>query len=348
MKNHIILILISIFFFSCQNTEQSAEISYSSLGGKTMGTTYSVKYKGTNQKAINKSLDSLFLSINKAVSTYDKESIISQFNQLESDSFKIDSIHSEIVHFVDNFKQSYKIFTQTKGLFDPTVMPLVQFWGFGTEKKKIEDVDDAEIKNLLESVSMNKLKFVIDNNQISINKDNKNTQLDFSAIAKGYAVDKAGELLNANGIDNYLVEIGGEVYCKGKSDNAEYWTIGINSPKEDAAINDFKAYIKISDKGLATSGNYRNFYEVNGKKYVHTINPETGYPELSNLLSATIIADNCMVADAIATACMVGGLEKAIQIVENDNKLFGYFIYSDENGELQTQMTSGFDAYLIK
>ncbi len=352
-----IFFISSIFFlFSCKNEPQQPQPSpspsaenYSLIGGKTMGTTYSVKYQGGNTQQINNELDSLFKSINESVSVYEKESLISKFNAAETHLFEIETENDLNIHFITNFTKSVLIHKQTDGLFDPTVMPLVNYWGFGyTGKNPITSVDEKKIQSILSYVGMKKINYQIENEskKHQFKKENKNIQLDFGAIAKGYAVDKAGELLASKGIQNYLVEIGGEVVNQGKNPENKPWVIGINTPKENAKINDFQIYVHLSGKGLATSGNYRNFYEVNGKKYSHTINPTTGFPERSHLLSATIIADNCMTADAFATACMVGGLEKSLEIINNNASLEGYFVYSDDEGNLQSKHTEGFNKYL--
>ncbi len=350
------LIYLSLLFlvFSCITNVEKPTVpeetkDYLLIGGKTMGTTYSVKFDGENPDQINKELDVLFAEINQAVSTYEKSSLISKINISTDEWIDMDSNQKLNGHFVKNYLKSNDIFQKTNGLFDPTVMPIVNYWGFGyTGKKPIEEIDEKQVKSILEYVGMKKIDLVTetDTGVQRIRKLNPKVQLDFGAIAKGYAVDKAAELLSKKGIENYLVEIGGEVVTKGHNPNGKKWLIGINTPEEDARINDFKAYIEIAGKGMATSGNYRNFYEVNGEKYSHTINPKTGFPERSTLLSATIIANDCMTADAYATACMVGGLDQAMEWIKNDNSLEGYFIFSDKSGHLQTKYTSGFQAYL--
>ncbi len=359
MKNVLFLFILIFSLVSCQTTETkkpdvetpSATTEYSLIGGKTMGTTYSVKYQGANTKVINGELDSLFVEINNAVSTYIKTSVISDFNRDEKEWEGNEEQKVLNEHFLTNYKKSEEVFKITEGLFDPTVMPIVNYWGFGyTGKEPITKVDEKKVKGILEYVGMEKLAFQAsqDKGKISmgIRKANPKVQLDFGAIAKGYAVDKAAEYLDGKNIHNYLVEIGGEVRTKGLNPNGKNWLIGVNTPEEESKINDFMAYVNLSDKGMATSGNYRNFYEVDGEKYSHTINPKTGFPERSNLLSATIIADDCMTADAYATACMVGGLEKAMNWIKNDKNLEGYFIFADKNGNLQSQASEGFKKYL--
>lgn len=336
---------------SCNTSppETTSVPAYSLIGGKTMGTTYSAKFKGENAEEINKALDELFLEINMEVSTYIDSSLISHFNKTEGEQKMVIPENSS-GHFYENFKASQKIAEATNGLFDPTVMPLVNYWGFGyDEKRKITQIDETKVKSILEYVGYKNA--IMDGGSKdrgpSFMKKHPKTELDFSAIAKGYGVDQAGKLLESKGIENYLVEIGGEVYTKGINELEKPWVIGINTPTEEAKIDDFQAYVGLSGKGMATSGNYRNYYEVDGQKFSHTINPKTGFPERSNLLSATIIANNCMTADAYATTCMVAGLEKALEIINNDNSLEGFFIFADKSGNLQTQSTEGFEKYLL-
>ncbi len=316
-----------------------------------MGTTYTVKYDGEVPTAeINAAMDSLFQALNQQVSTYIPSSLISQFNTSEEtklDYFEGLETHG---HFYNNLEASQKVYLESAGYFDPTVMPLVNLWGFGYEKKEeAPQPDDTTIEETLSLVGMDKLNIELSPSpkKFSITKSVPGVQLDFSALAKGYGVDLAANYLNKRGIKNFLVEIGGEVYCQGKKDNGEEWIIGINTPKEDAKIYDFEAKVKLTNKGLATSGNYRNFYKVGDKKYAHTINPKTGKTELSNLLSVTVISDNCMMADAYATAFMAMGMKKAEAMVERDPSLEAYFIFSDEEGNLETSASAGMKDLLM-
>ncbi len=355
---YLIFPLCFVFLMACQNATVDSvddKDTYSLIGGKTMGTTYSAKFEGDNPTDVNAALDSLFLEINMAVSTYIDSALISKVNQSETYTFDNKNEKGILLrHFTNNFEASRNINKITDGYFDATVMPLVNYWGFGyDEKRKVEEVDKDKIAEILNYVGMDKIQMTNgpgvpkDEPLYAIVKQHPKVELDFSAIAKGYGADQAGALLEAMGIKNYLVEIGGEVVTKGVNDEGKPWVIGVNTPKEDAAINDFQAYVALSGKGMATSGNYRNYYEVNGQKFSHTINPKTGLPERSSLLSATIIANNCSTADAYATACMVGGLEKAMEWINNDNSLEGYFIFADKSGNLQYKSTEGFNQYLL-
>ena len=169
---------------------------------------------------------------------------------------------------------------------------------------------------------------------------------DFSAIAKGYAVDIIAKLLESYDVEHYLVDIGGELRAKGHNAKGQTWTVGINVPSETAEVTELQTAIPLKNRAIATSGNYRNFYEVNGQKFSHTINPDTGFPERSNLLSASVIAEDCMVADAFDTAVMPMGLEKAFAMAQAMNDLEGYFIYSDENGNMAVKYTDGLKTLL--
>jgi len=179
-----------------------------------------------------------------------------------------------------------------------------------------------------------------------VKKSMPGISLDFSAIAKGYGVDVVGELLESKGIDNFLVDIGGEIAVKGLSDRGTPWTTGIEDPSVEVFNRKIKAVIEVTDKGIATSGNYRNFYVKDGKKYAHTISPYTGYPVDHSMLSATVIASDCMTADAYATAFMVLGIEEAIPIINNHPEMDAYFIFSDNDGTIKTFMTDGFKSIL--
>ena len=305
-----------------------------------MGTTYSVKYHDPAKRSHKNAIDSLLVAVNQDLSTYIPDSHIAVFNKPETKTQK------GTPHFDKVFLKAKEIYQKTDGAFDPTVMPLVNYWGFGyTPKKPVTDVDEAKVKELMKSVGFDKIvapKFGV------YAKLEEGIELDFSAIAKGYGVDVIADFLEEKSIENYMVEIGGEVRAKGKNTRDGWWLMGINTPSEDASIKDLQAKVQLQNKALATSGNYRNFHEVDGKKYAHTINPKTGFPEANTLLSASIFANDCMTADAYATACMVMGTEPAFELVNTDPNLDGYFIYSDDNGDMQVKFTKGLEQFLIR
>lgn len=306
-----------------------------------MGTYYRVSYWGQPVARLKGQLDSLLVALNEEVSTYIPTSLISRFNSGSLPKIEAETLQGA-THFLKNWQRSQHIAETTRGYFNPTVMPLVNYWGFGyTPKKPVTAVDSTVIDSLIQFVGMDKLSYSAEDLQLA--KQDPRTQLDFSAIAKGYGVDLLAQFLETQGINNYLVDIGGESTAKGdKGDVERPWTIGISVPLEDAALNEYLAAVPLRDQAIATSGNYRNFYESNGQKFSHTINPFTGYPERSRLLSASILAADCTTADAFATACMVAGLEAAYMMIDTLPDLEGYFIYSGDGGELLERRTSGF------
>jgi len=216
-------------------------------------------------------------------------------------------------------------------------MPLVNYWGFGyTGHKKPDSIDSTIINKILTKVGFDKIELIIVNkDSILVKKKIPGVQLDFSSIAKGYGVDVIGRLIRDTGTNDYLVEIGGEIVTSGLSPSGKKWVVGINTPRDNAKTNDLILDIDISDKALATSGNYRNFFDINGHKYSHTINPKTGFPQRSNLLSVSIITKDCMTADALATACMVSGFKWSKDIIENNDSIQGILIYLNNNKEMK-------------
>ena len=279
------------------------------------------------------------------MSTYIESSTISRFNRAEAE-FELSPSDS---HFLANLEAARVIFEQSRGAFDPTVMPLVNYWGFGySEKKPVTRVDSVRIDSLLRFIGFDKVEWRNEEGSVVLRKQYPGVQLDFSAIAKGYGVDLAGRYFEDRGIRNYLVEIGGEVTARGQSPRGDVWKVGINVPREEAAFSELQTAIPLADQAVATSGNYRNFYEVDGVKYSHTINPRTGFPERTPLLSASVIAGNCTYADGYATACMVLGLEEAYALIDGLPEVEGYFIYSDEAGRMQVRYTRGLEAILLE
>lgn len=325
----LILVVFVVWMFR-QNSEKLEKVSFN---GETMGTYYNIIYlhpDGTNYKS---AVDSLLLVWNQSLSTYITDSEISQFNRNDFFAFKSP-------YFYPVLLKSRQVYEATKGAFDPTVMPLVNAWGFGPEKKEMPD--SSLIIELIKLVGYDKIIF--DENEVR--KSVPGMSLDFSAIAKGYGVDVVGKILETRGIENYLVDIGGEIVCKGINDRGTPWTTGIEDPSAKVFDRKIKAVIEVSDKGIATSGNYRNFYVKDGKKYAHTISPYTGYPVEHSMLSATVVASDCMTADAYATAFMVLGIEEAIPIINSHPEMDAYFIFSDNEGTINTFMTEGFRSIL--
>lgn len=318
-----------------------------------MGTTYTIKYSGNNSDKIQSAVDALLESINMGVSTYIPESCISIINNDKQsiaydDTAKLLSYRiKRDSHFENNFLKSVEIYKSTEGHFDPTIMPLVNYWGFGYKAKKaVEDIDSQAVNNMVQLIGMDKWNFTVSDSLMSITKP-EFAELDFSAIAKGYAVDAVAEYLDQQSILNYMVEIGGEVRCKGLNDKGTTWSIGLSKPEIDAELQNFQALLLLNNKAMASSGNYRNYYEVNGYLYGHEINPITGYPEINALLGTTVISESCAEADALATAFMIMGLEKtrtylvnhpeiqAVLFYRNENKKIDYFVTDNVKNDLK-------------
>jgi FAD:protein FMN transferase len=309
-------ILTSIFLFiGCQSDKKSLI----KIEGNAQGTTYHISYLSDDGIDYKTDIDSLLKDIDTSMSTWLPVSQISRINNNDS-SVLVDQ------YFIDVFNKSIEVSEKTDGLFDVTVGPLVNSWGFGFTPKTT--LDKKRIDSTLQFVGYKMLK--LENNKII--KAKPQIKIDFNAIAQGYSVDVLANYLESKGINNYLVELGGELKTKGKKENKN-WRVGIDKPEEKATSDrKLEAIIELNDKALATSGNYRKFYEEAGQKFSHIINPKTGYPAKQNLLSATVIADDCITADAYATAFMIMGLNKSIQFLKKNKelKLEVYFIYDDK------------------
>jgi thiamine biosynthesis lipoprotein len=320
MMKFLFLVLGSILFFTGCNSNKKSLIK---IEGNAQGTTYHISYLSDDVINHKTAIDSLLKEIDLSMSTWLPGSIISRINNNDN-SVVVDQ------YFIDVFNKSLEVSGKTDGLFDVTVGSLVNSWGFGFTKKTTQD--SIKIDNLLHFVGYKMLK--LEGNKII--KAKPGIKIDFNAIAQGYTVDVLANYLESKGINNYLVELGGELKAKGKKEN-EDWKVGIDKPDEKASERKLEAVINLKNKALATSGNYRKFYEEGGQKFSHIINPKTGYPAQQNLLSVTVIANDCITADAYATAFMVMGLKKSIRFLEDnkDLKLEVYFIY-DENGNWKT------------
>jgi thiamine biosynthesis lipoprotein len=309
---------------------ETAPLQMVEISGTTMGTIgYSVKYFNETGENFADEIDTLLKVWNLSLSTYIPDSEISRFNngtacfQFESD------------YFLPVLKASKEVYEISNGAFDPTVGPLVNAWGFGPDKSMVPD--SSTVDSLLYLVGFSKIQF----DQKQVCKDTSGIKLDFSAVAKGYAVDVISDFLESKGVKNHLVEIGGELICKGTKVNEKPWRTAIEDPTVEVYERKVLAVVELKDRAVATSGNYRNYYVQDGVKYVHTINPATGFPISHKLLSASVFADNCMLADAYATAFMVMGLEKAKSVLEKNKTLDAYLIFSGDNGEIETLITDG-------
>lgn len=291
--------------------------------GQTMGTTYHIKYFDAENRNFQPQIDSLLDIFNQSLSTYIPTSEISLFNQDSVFNFEM-PFFKEVTH------RSKEITSLTNGAFDPTVMPLVNAWGFGPEERVT--MDSSYIDSLKVFVGFDK---VIEMNDEQVWKTDRRATLDFSAIAKGYGVDIVADFIRGQKIENLFVEIGGEVSCRGKNlitDNP--WRIAIVHPESKITHPTFIAQLEPGDKGIATSANNFNYRIVDGVRYSHTISPYSGFPIKQAILSATVVTNDCMTADALATSFMVMGHEKAIKLIEQHHDIEAFLIFSNDDGSL--------------
>ena len=326
------LIVIIAIVSSCAGNSNDSPIK---LMGEAQGTYYSIIYFDSQQRDFQFEIDSLLDAFDQSVSLWVPNSILSRVNNNEDDVL-IDKF------FSDNFFLSKKVASETDGAFDFTIGPLVKAWGFGYDNHK--QIDSLIIDSLLNIVGYQK----VDLFKNRVIKKNNNTTFDFNAIAQGYSVDMVGQFLLDKQINNFLVDIGGEVMARGRKPDNSSWKVGIEKPAKNASDQrDLKEIIRLDNMSVATSGNYRKFFEEDGIRYSHTINPHTGYPAQHNLLSVSVISISTALADAYATACMVMGLEESIRFIESRDDLDAFFIYSNENGYYDVYSTSGFSSIII-
>ena len=321
-----IVAIVGLLIFG--RSKGQKEAFYQHNEGTIFGTLYHVKYLYSND--LKADIEAELQKVDASLSMFNPASTISKINKGETD--ETDEMLSEVLRL------SFTVNKATDGAFDPTVAPLVNAWGFGF--KSGEMPNSSQVDSLLSLVGLSHIQL----QDGKLIKDNPLSILDFSAIAKGYGVDRAADILRGKDIKNFMVEIGGEVVTEGVNEKGEAWRIGINKPDDDStSINtELQDIIALSGKAIATSGNYRNYYIKDGRKIAHTINPKTGYPAQQDILSSTVMAPSCAEADAFATAFMVLGLEGAKQVLQRQPQLEAYFIYTDNQGEYQTWCTQGF------
>lgn len=305
---------------------------YQTDQGIVFGTIYKITYQ--SEENLKDEIEAELKKVDNSLSPFNKASVITHIN--ENTDLTADSLFTEV------FLLAKQISKETHGAFDITVAPLVNAWGFGF--KNVAQVDSIMIDSLHQFVGIDKVE-LIDGKVV---KKDPRLMLDCSAIAKGYGVDCVARLLDSKGIRNYMIDIGGELVMKGENPKMETWSIGVNKPIDDSlSVNqEIQAVLKLTNVGLATSGNYRNFYYKGGKKYAHTIDPRTGYPIQHNILSATVVAPDCATADAYATSFMVLGLDSAKQICNAHPELDAYFIYTTDKGNTEIYYTTGMKQYL--
>lgn len=298
---------------------------YKTLQGQAQGSTYRIIYEDKLGADLSKSMDSLFRIMDASMSLWDSNSLISRIN---------DNTYSGVVdqHFEKVFLSSQHISKKTNGYFDVTVGPLVKAWGF-SKAKGLSSPTDLQIDSLRKLVNYKNVSL----KSAAITKKYPNIQLDFNAIAQGYTVDLIAEFLSKKGILDFLVEIGGEVRASGRNQDDEVWKVGVENPSDE---NKLQAIVALNNKSLATSGSYRKFFLKDGKKFSHAIDPHLGRPVSHNLLSVTVLANDCATADAYATAFLVMGLGKA-KTAAKKQKIDFLAIY-EENGKIQTFSSTGF------
>ncbi len=309
-----------------------------SLSGKTMGTTYHIKVVTglfKNTKGLKDKVEMRLEQINKSMSTYRKDSEISLFNAFDRIGEKF-YISDDFFNVMKVAKDIYKL---TGGAWDGTIKPIVNLWGFGNSKNKKRIPEESEIKTLLSEIGFNYIE--ISSNRYLV-KRKASISLDLASIAKGYAVDQIAALIRTNGIKNFLIEIGGEVFAAGLRNDGKKWRVGINSPKKDSPFDKIYKVISLYDKGFATSGDYRIFFEFKGKRFSHIIDPRNGHPIDNGVVSVSIVADTCTFADGLATAVMILGVEKGLKLVNSLDHTECLIVVQKDDGTLIDHYSKGF------
>ena len=301
---------------------QQQNTPYQHCQGFVFGTTYSITYQ--YDEDLQAEVVAKMQQVDAALSMFNEESVIANVNQ--GDGIIPDTETGKM--FLDVYQMAMKIAKDTEGSFDVTVAPLVNAWGFGFKNGEMPTREQVDSIRQFVGYQLVKLE---EKGMVKVQKSDPRVMLDCSAIAKGYATDIVAQMLSDKGIKNYMVEIGGEVVTKGISEKRLPWKIGVIKPTDDSLHvgNELQTTLNITDKAMATSGNYRNFYYKGGRKYAHTINPKTGYPVQHNILSATVLCDQCAKADGYATAFMVMGMDGATKILKRHPELMAYLIYDD-------------------
>jgi thiamine biosynthesis lipoprotein len=330
-KQFFITLAFCLIFSACKK-----ENSYYRTSGEVFKTSFHIQYK--YNRLLDKEIQDTFQKFNLSLNPFNKESILYKVNN--NDPVEVDD------WFIAVFNKAMEVSEASSGTYDITCAPFVNLWGFGFQKVNEKADIQLTIDSLKQFIGYRKVH--LDGRKVV--KDDPRLELDAASIAKGYACDVIAELLESHGITDYLVEIGGEIHAKGKNPSGRCWRAEITKPVDDASgeINERMEIVELCDNSLATSGNYRNFYVKDGKKYAHTINPLTGYPAESNILSASVIYSDCMTADAFATAFMTKDLDEAVALGNRIQGLDYLFIYSDETGNLQEKKSLNIDKYLLK
>ena len=331
----ILWVLISVLFLCGFNIEKETVIL-----GKTMGTTYTIKViPGSFQRTsgLKEAIEKRLNTINQSMSTYIKGSEISRFNATRNTETKF-FISDD---FWNVMTVAAKLYRLTGGAWDATVKPLVNLWGFGSAKSGNRIPKKDKIDSVLSDIGFEKIEIARNR---TLKKKKAAVSLDFGSIAKGYAVDQVANFIRAEGFENYLVEIGGEVYASGRRKDGKPWRVGINKPVAGAPADQVYKIVDLTDRALATSGDYRNYFIKNGTRYSHILDPRTGYPVKNGVVSASVTADTCTFADGLATALMVMGPEKGISLVNGINSVECLMVFQKQDGALLNYASKGFHA----
>lgn len=337
LKKLVSLLILVFLIASCQQDKNEKVFV---IQGEAQGSTYSIKYISREESIKKESIDSLLLAFDLSLSTYRPDSKISKINEGDS-TLIVDDF------FIETFRASQLIFNETNGLFDPTIGVLVNAYGFGPSKEKI-DLNQTKIDSLLQYVGFNKVKL---NENKTVSKQYPQTYFDFNAIAQGYSVDVVADFLKSKDIQNGIVEIGGEILAFGKNSiEKKSWIVGIDDPTQKPEERTLIAKIKLDNLGMATSGNYRKVKmdSLTGEKFVHIINPKNGLSQKSSILSATVLAPKCIDADGFATAFMIMDLEETKKLLKSRTDLYVLLIYTDENNQIQQYKTNNFSTLILE
>jgi thiamine biosynthesis lipoprotein len=328
---HLLFISVTLLL-SCNADRDKKDYTYHQEQGEIFTTGYHIKY--AYNRSLKEEIEAELYQFDLSLNPFKENSVISRINRNEP--VKPDSF------FMKVFLKSMEVSRKTEGMFDITISPLINAWGFGFQN--MDHVTPATIDSLKQFVGFNKIAI---DSEGYIQKADPRITLNTSAIAKGYSCDVIARLLESYGIENYMIEIGGEVTAKGVNDQGVCWRIGVDKPIDDTTgmQHELQVILSLCDKSLATSGNYRNYYLKEGKKYAHTIDPHTGYPSQRDILGATVIADDCMTADAYATAFMAMGIEQSKKIAKEIAGLHYYFIYQLPDSTLGTIYSEGFEQF---
>ena len=334
LKRFCSFLVVAILFISCDKTTD-----FYTIQGEAQGSTYSIKYIAIEEKVTKNQIDSLLTAFDLSLSTYRPDSKISKINTGDS-TVVVDEF------FAETFQLSNQIYKETNGLFDPTIGVLVNAYGFGPNKKQ-ENLSQKQIDSLLQFVGFDKIKL---NENKTISKKHNQTFIDFNAIAQGYSVDVVVNYLKSKGIENAIVEIGGELFALGKNtiDNKN-WVVGIDDPLQKPEERTLIAKVNLENLGMATSGNYRKVMidEKTGEKFVHIINPKTGLAQKNNVLSATVLSKSSALSDGYATAFMLMSLEESKVFLQKHPELHVMLLYSDSNNKMQQFTTENFNSLII-